>query len=139
MLLCPCRYVVMSLVWTRLYSRVTEASLRLKPIFDMMKYKTIQRMQPLCVRWIYFPLKIYRGHKMSILFNAIFLKKDFWKKSEMILQRYIFIHTSENIAVEIWSGTERKPFPIMQISVEIEFRLTKNSDVYLIQTWRENV
>ena len=42
--------------WPVCYS--TEASLRLKPIFDMMKYKTIQRVQPLCVRWIYFPLKI---------------------------------------------------------------------------------
>ena len=64
---------------------------------------------------------------MCILFNAIFQKKDFWKKSERILQRYIFTHTSEcwiNIAVEIWSGTENKTFPIMQISVEIEFRLT---------------
>ena len=29
-----------------------------------------------------------------------------------------------NIAVEIWSGTERKIFSIMQISVEIEFRRT---------------
>ena len=32
-----------------------------------------------------------------------------------------------NIAVEIWSGTERKIFPIMQISAEIEFRRTWTS------------
>ena len=29
-----------------------------------------------------------------------------------------------NIAVEIWSGSERKIFPIMQIAAEIEFRRT---------------
>ena len=54
----------------------------------------------------------YRGHKTCNFFNAIFHKKDFWKKGKRFCRAISIQWILMNIAVEIWSGTEHKTFPM---------------------------
>ena len=54
----------------------------------------------------------YRSHKTCNFFNAIFHKRDFWKKGKRFWRDISIQWILMNIAVEIWSGTERKTFPM---------------------------
>ena len=54
----------------------------------------------------------YRDHKTCNFFNAIFHKKDFWKKGKRFCRDISIQWILMNIAVEIGSGTERKTFPM---------------------------
>ena len=54
----------------------------------------------------------YRGHKTCNFFNAIYHKKDFWKKGKRFCRDISIQWILMNITLEIWSGTERKTFPM---------------------------
>ena len=73
------------------------------------------------------------GHKTCNFFNAIFHKKDFWKKEKRFCRDLSIQWILMYIAV---TESNAQLFRCMPILFKIESHGTWNSDVYLIKTWQ---